>query len=460
MKNFKQWISTRAGLVSMGLAAGVVALPALAQAANVEVGGQLRYRGEYDVRDFNPDTNADFVNTQRSRVNVKYNNGRYHGFLQIQDVRVWGEEANTLTDASADSLDMHQAFLKVDDVLGTGVGVQIGRQEINFADQRLVGAVNWTQNARSLDGIIFSRAFGDQGVVIPFYLQLNEQDRTDAVHGSKVISSTDKNGNLVTGDEGHNEDTYVAGFHSAWKVAEGHSFQPHVYYLHSGVGDNLSLYDIGFYYTGTTDPVSYDFTASYQTGSQGSIDISAYLVSGHLFFTSGPLKVGAGVDYLSGDDDNNPKTDNNSYNTLLATNHKFYGYMDYFLAFGSLAKDGTHNDNVAGLGLIDYQLKGSYAVDKATSVALDVHYFQTAESTDSTGTDVRLGGEDNLGTELDLTAKHKMGPVTVQAGWSAFFKDDAMERKVAPENFDSDPTNDHSVDSVGYWGYVMASLNF
>ncbi len=442
MKNFNQWFGVRARLVSMGLAATVVALPAIAQAAGVEVGGQVRYRGEYDLRDFNPDTNADFVNTQRSRVNVKYNNERYHGFLQIQDVRVWGEEMNTLKDVSADSLDMHQAYLKVDDVFGTGVGVQVGRQEINFADQRLVGAVNWTQNARSLDGIVLSRAFGDQGVVIPFYLQLTEADLSDAVHGSNVLA-----------DEGKDEDSYAAGFHSVWNVAEGHSFQPHLYYLHSGVGDNLNLYTLGFYYTGTSDAVSYDFTADYQTGDQGDIDISAYLVSAHVFFNSGDLKVGAGVDYLSGDDDATD-TDNNSFNTLIPTNHKFYGYMDYFLTFGSTS------DNVAGLGLIDYQLKGSYAVAKATKVAADLHYFQTAESTDSTGADVRLAGEDTLGTELDLTVKHQTGPVTVQVGWSAFIKDDGMEAKLYPTNFDSDTTNDVSVDSVGYWGYVMASLSF
>jgi len=442
MKNLRQLCGLGTKLVSMGLAAGVVAAPAIAQAADIEVGGQVRYRGEYDLRDFNPDTEADYLNTQRTRLNVKYDNDRYHGFVEVQDVRVWGEEMDTLTDTSADSLDMHQAYLKVDDIMGTGVAVQIGRQEINFADQRLVGAVNWTQNARSLDGIIFSRAFGKQGVVIPFYLQLSEADFTDAVHGSKV-----------TADEGMDEDSWVTGFHSVWTVAKGHSFQPHLYYLHSGVGGNLNLYTLGFYYTGTSDAVSYDFTADYQTGDNGNIDISAYLVSAHLFFNSGPLKVGAGVDYLSGDDDATDQ-DNNSFNTLIPTNHKFYGYMDYFLAFGSTG------DNVAGLGLIDYQLKGSYAVDKATTFAADLHYFQTAESTDSTGTDVRLAGEDTLGSEIDLTLKHKMGPVTLQAGWSAFFKDDAMEARLYPVNFDGDTTNDVSVDSVSYWGYLMANLSF
>jgi len=437
MKNFNQLFGVRARLVTLGLAAGVVALPALAQAASVEVGGQVRYRGEADIRDFNPDTGTDVVNSQRARLSVKVDNEQYHGFVQVQDARVWGEETDTLSDASADSLDMHQAFLKVDDVLDTGVGVQVGRQEINFADERLVGAVDWTQNARSLDGIVLSRAFGDQGVVIPFYLQLNEQDDVSAVHGATVNT-----------DEGLDGDTWAAGFHSAWTVAKGHSFQPHVYYVRSGDGDNLNLYTLGFYYTGTMNPVSYDFTADYQTGDSGDTDISAFLVSGHAFFTSGDLKVGAGVDYLSGDDDTTD-TDNEAFNTLLATNHKFYGYMDYFTAFGSTA------DSVSGLGLIDWQLKGAYTVDPATTAGVDLHYFQTAESDDT-----RLGGEDTLGTEVDFTVNHKAGPITLQAGYSAFIKDNGMEAKLFPVNVDTNGTNDVSVDDVGHWAYLMATLNF
>jgi len=38
----------------------------------------------------------------------------------------------------------------------------------------------------------------------------------------------------------------------------------------------------------------------------------------------------AGVDYLSGDDGED-ETKYKVFNTLYATNHKFYGFMDYFL---------------------------------------------------------------------------------------------------------------------------------
>jgi len=433
MKSYQNRRSGKA-ILGLGLVAGIAVAPALATAASLEMGLQLRYRGEADTRDFNDDTGTDVVNSQRTRLNAKVDHERYHAFLQIQDVRVWGEENDTLTDASADGLDMHQAFFKVDDVFGTGFGVQVGRQEINFADERLVGAVDWTQNARSLDGIVLSRAFGDQGVVIPFLLQLRENDAIGA--GGSLRQA---NPNV---DEGADNDMWAAGFHSIWNVAEGQSFQPHVYFLRDGM-TNLNLYTVGFYYQGKAGDVSYDFTADWQTGDMGSVDINAYLLAANVGFQSGPIMVGLGVDYLSGDDDANDN-DVKSFNTLLATNHKFYGYMDYFTNFG-----GT-SDDVKGLGLIDGHIKGWYTIDGPTKVGVDAHYFMTAEDTASTGADVRLAGEDTLGTELDLGFKTKSGPLDIYAGYSVFFQDDAMEARF----------NSANNDDIAHWAFVMASIAF
>ncbi|MGD2064107.1 MAG: alginate export family protein [Nitrospirota bacterium] len=428
MKNLQTTLTGKA-IVGLGLVAGLILAPAIATAASLEMGLQLRYRGEADARDFNDDTGTDVVNSQRTRLNAKVDHERYHAFLQVQDVRVWGEEDDTLTDASAEGLDMHQAFFKVDDVFDTGIGVQVGRQEINFADQRLIGAVNWTQNARSLDGIVLSRAIGDQGVVIPFLLQLNEEDAIG--FGGDLRQA---NPNV---DEGEDEDMWTAGFHSAWTVAEDQTFQPHVYYVRDGM-TNLNLYTLGFYYDGKAGDVSYDFTADWQTGDMGDVDISAYLVAANVGFQTGDVVVGAGIDYLSGDDDSSD-SDVESFNTLLATNHRFYGYMDYFTNFGSTG------DDVKGLGLIDYHAKAWYTFGGPTKAGVDAHYFTTAEDDKA-----RLDGEDALGTELDFGFKTKSGPLDIYAGYSVFFQDEAMEARFDHANNDD----------IGHWAFVMASINF
>jgi hypothetical protein len=432
MKNFHNTSAGKA-LVGLGLVAGLVAAPAIATAASLDMGLQLRYRGEVDMRDFDEDTSEDIVNSQRTRLNAKVDHERYHAFLQIQDVRVWGEEEDTLTDASADGLDMHQAFFKVDDVFGSGIGVQVGRQEINFADERLVGAVDWTQNARSLDGFVLSKAFGDSGVIIPFLLQLNEED---AIGFSGDLRQANPNV-----DEGEDQDMWAAGFHSVWNVAEDNTIQPHVYFLRDGM-TNLNLYTLGFYYDGKAGDITYDFTADWQTGDMGDIDISAYLVAANVGFQSGPLKVGLGVDYLSGDDDTSDD-DVESFNTLLATNHKFYGYMDYFTSFGSAS------DDVRGLGLIDYHAKAWYTFGGSTKAGVGAHYFTTAEDDEA-----RLDGEDTLGTELDFGFKTKSGPLDIYAGYSVFFQDEAMEARF------HGTTGADNNDDIAHWAFVMASINF
>ncbi len=62
-----------------------------------------------------------------------------------------------------------------------------------------------------------------------------------------------------------------------------------------------------------------------------------------------PVKptIGVGIDYLSGDDGTDD--DYNVFNTLYATNHKYYGFMDYFI--------NLPNDTY-GKGLMDYTCKG------------------------------------------------------------------------------------------------------
>ena len=79
--------------------------------------------------------------------------------IELQDVRVWGEETNTLGDFSADGFDLHQAYITM--TCPVGFFFRIGRQEINFDNQRLIGAVGWSNQARSFDAIHLGYNKGD-----------------------------------------------------------------------------------------------------------------------------------------------------------------------------------------------------------------------------------------------------------------------------------------------------------
>jgi hypothetical protein len=62
-------------------------------------------------------------------------------FVQLQDSRQFGEETSTLADGSADNIDFHQADLKLDQLSSARLSLTLGRQELAYVGQRLIGAV-------------------------------------------------------------------------------------------------------------------------------------------------------------------------------------------------------------------------------------------------------------------------------------------------------------------------------
>ena len=91
--------------------------------------------------------------SHRARLGMKVRALRwFSAMIQLQDVRLWGEETNTLGDYRADGFDVHQAWAAAD--CPYGLGIKAGRQEINLDDERLVGAVGWSDQARSFDALL------------------------------------------------------------------------------------------------------------------------------------------------------------------------------------------------------------------------------------------------------------------------------------------------------------------
>ena len=115
-------------------------------------------------------------------------------------------------------------------------------------------------------------------------------------------------------------------------------------------------------------------------------------------------------DLLSGDDDP-ADGETKVFDTLFATNHKFYGYADYFLNIPV---------HTATQGLQDAAIKTSYALRQDLKVGLDLHSFALAEK----------GALDSahLGEEIDLTLNYRYSKqVVCLAGFSYVLADDAFE---------------------------------
>jgi hypothetical protein len=114
------------------------------------------------------------------------------------------------------------------------------------------------------------------------------------------------------------------------------------------------------------------------------------------------LFVGPGIDYLSGINGTKTATQNNQFDPLYGTPHKFWGTMDYFYVASPFGKQG----------LLNYFFKVKYNASDKTTLLLDVHGFESAAKL--------AGGLDKyLGTEIDFTAKYNFTKViNIEAGYS------------------------------------------
>ena len=350
--------------------------------------GQVRHRFESSAKTFDSEISALNFNLLRTRLGVNfYGEKHVEAFIQFQDSRVMGEETNTLTDGSADRFDLHQGYLKLTDMFNESVDLQIGRFEANYGSQRLIGAVGWHNIGRSFDG---------------FRVTIHPENMSIDLFNFKAVEE------IETGDEG---DLNLYGANGDFKLIENYKTQAFVLWQRAQPTDELSRYTAGLFISGVSGNFKPEIELAYQAGTRESIDVSAFMVTVNLGYTFSSTTIkptfSVGIDYLSGDDD--PADDTYKvFDTMYATNHKFYGYMDYFLNIPV---------HTIGLGLTDIHVKGSVKATKDMSIRLAIHTFMSSE--DYTLADGSTST--NFGNEVDLTVVYAYTDrVSFVGGVSAF----------------------------------------
>jgi len=99
--------------------------------------------------------------SQRSRINFGYKWDRLTVGVAVQDVRVWGQDASTISNNDGSRLMLHEAWAdltlanKADTTIKFKwfdlMSFKIGRQELIYDDVRLLGNLDWLQQARRHD---------------------------------------------------------------------------------------------------------------------------------------------------------------------------------------------------------------------------------------------------------------------------------------------------------------------
>jgi hypothetical protein len=248
-----------------------------------------------------------------------------------------------------------------------------------------VGAVDWTQQARALDGLRTRIRLGPNLIDL-FGFRVDERAASVARDGA------------------------LLGTYATLGAGGARSLDLYGLYNRQGEGVGTDQGTVGARLVGAGS-VAYRAEAAYQFGGRDGREVTAFLLGGRLgtALAGGRLGLTLWYDYLSGSA--TPAEGKvRVFDTLLATNHKYYGFADLFTDIPA---------HTAGRGLQDLALKTSYRVSDDVALGVDLHSFRLARAAGlSTG---------RLGEEVDLTARWRLSRnFELTGGVSRIFAGEAL----------------------------------
>lgn len=341
-----------------------------------------------------------FITSQRTRLNLSYTHDEHlSGYISVQDVRIWGEDAQL--DQTAD-LNIYQAWLRFQPA--RGVYLQLGRQELEYDNYKLMGKANWRQQGRTHDAALMGLKSADSTITANFAIAINEDDQS--VFRDLYESRNYKNLQLIWLNK-----RFVSGEASLIFVNRG---------LEKPDTSVSYMQTLGFF--GRKDQRNWTFTGSYyhQFGENVTDqDVDAWMASFDATCkVLKKIKITAGFDILSGTrgaDLNDPDYDEtNTFIPLYARRHRYFGRQDMFY-FGGFDVPP---------GLKDLYLKVYDQIHEKWSLGIEAHSFSTHRSLLDTGGE---GMDKDLGIELDALFLYKYNDFfSVSGGYLQYFATDTM----------------------------------
>ncbi len=399
----------------------LIAFSSQAQDNYFKIAGQYRARTEFrhGYKTLAADTSrAAFFVAQRARLSFEYKKENITAFTSIQDSRTWGDE-----EAQKDipGLSVNELWLELN--LKKGFSLKMGRQELVYDDQRLLGNVDWGNVTRSHDALL---------------LKFNDKEKKFSWHSGAAFN---QNGEPLFGTNYPLKNYKFLAF--TWLKKEFEKSSLSAIAIANGLNTTVpssrkthTSYTFGPVYTYQNKVFKSILGAYYQTGkTENNLQLSAWMVNAYGELHNAKIIAGLGVDYLSGNDGETPSNRNHSFSTLYATNHKFYGYMDYFINVPADTKQS---------GLVDPYVRVGFIVSPKITTSFDLHHFLLAN-----GNTFVIESKKDLGTEFDALFDYKPSPlINFQAGYAMMFATNSMETlKGGNKN------------SYNGWGYVMLKVS-
>ncbi len=336
--------------------------------------GQMRYRYEFVEQDgIANDAKASTV-----RTNIGFKTGEYknfQGMIEGQLVRQIGANSfNSTTNgkttyptvADPNVAEINQAWVTWNGIPDTSI--KIGRQAVNLDNQRFIGTVGWRQNDQTYDAVLLSNSSIENLDLSYAYVR-----NVNRIQG----------GDHALGDLKTN--THLA--RASYKVSDWLNLVGYGYWLDINEAASLSSKTYGVRATGIT-PINSDFNSDWSfayeleyakqsdhSNNTANYDESYYHISPSI--SGYGLTLQAGYEVLGGDGVN-------SFQTPLATGHKFNGWADKFLTTPA-------NGLKDAYGKVAYRFYNSFKPVDGIKIAAIYHEFDG----DKAG---------NYGSELNLVA--------------------------------------------------------
>ena len=237
--------------------------------------------------------------------------------LQVQDARVAKKQVGPVGAPFQGPFDLRMAFAEVGNA-STPVAVRVGRQELAFGEQRLVGHVSWLNTARTFDG---ARATFKHA-----------RFNVDAFATSVVRILDD------AFDKSGNGNWFTGAYATTTALVPKSSVEPFVFWRRdanlrgeSGAFGALNQTTVGVRWAGTL-PARLDYSTEMaaQTGSLGTDSVRAW--AGHWQLRRslggpGAVRVASEYNFASGDAD--PADGRRgTFDQLYPTPHDKYGLAD------------------------------------------------------------------------------------------------------------------------------------
>ncbi len=368
----------------------------------LSVGGEFRFRLEaetnkaYGIRRQSQDTftlfrymlHADFKYREGFRVFVQ-------GVGAMDEHRGVGQRG-----IDENKWDLQQLFfdyeLQGDDLPLT---IRVGRQELQYGNQRLVSPLDWANVRRRFDGVkLFAQGETwdmDMWWVKPVPVQRKQRDRAA-------------------------EDFDFWGFYAKYKAMEKHGLDLYFFAIDdtsnqfsfgelvtnpNGKSGDRDIYTLGARFWGKPAPWDYEFELAGQWGHWAGDTVQAWMFAIDMGYTFTDVackpRIGAGFDWASGDEDPfDGKV--GTFNQHFPLGHKYLGFLDLV---------GRQNINAFNMNI-------AANVAKDVKARIAYHYFWLNAEKDAlynagggaSRRDFTGNSGTGVGQELDMTVKWKLDP--------------------------------------------------